>query len=80
MTTLNTYSPEEQADMVGMWCEVTAESGGGLVILTNTDFKTVSTYNPTTRSMEGYLHRNITPRDDLPRAWTPNGQPAQTAN
>ena len=65
--TLNRYTPEQRADMVGMWMEC----DGGLYIL-----QSVNGWldHPRTQGGKEPLNK-ITPRLDLHRAWTPTGEP-----
>lgn len=66
------------ADYVGMWCE---DPDGDLVILDRVyelrvdGQVAVSVFHPPSGDRLRYLAPELTPRLDLPRAWTPSGEP-----
>ena len=79
MTTLADMFPAERAECVGMWGDHTF---WGLVIISITDgviFRGVNV--EVIRFIDGRPMREwastseVTPRPDLPRAWTPDGTP-----
>ena len=74
--TLADMTPEERAECVGMWCG----TAFGLAILaalrTNKDGDECGLFirpKPTQWHTESFEH--VTPRFDLPRAWTQDGAP-----
>ena len=74
--TLADMTAEERAECVGMWCEV----DGQLEILAApdgmVDYHDTAILHSVKRNGGGYvLAKDVTPRFDLPRAWTPNGEP-----
>ena len=77
--TLADMTAEERADCVGMWAEHAHPHYDGLEVIIDSDHDSVTTIS--TKSGQQYIvvgevMRHITPRFDLPRAWTPDGQPA----
>lgn len=70
--TLADVTPAERAACVGMWCEISGrhlavladiwEHGEGGVVHSNAD-------------LSCYDFAELAPRFDLPRAWTPEGEP-----
>ena len=76
--TLADMTAEERADCVGMWAEHAHPHYDGLEVIIDSDHDSVTTIS--TKSGQQYIvvgevMRHITPRFDLPRAWTPDGQP-----
>ena len=76
--TLADMSAEERADCVGMWAEHAHPHYDGLEVIIDSDHDSVTTIS--TKSGQQYIvvgevMRHITPRFDLPRAWTPGGEP-----
>lgn len=81
--TMDEYSPEEQAEMVGMWAKYDRWNGG------DTDFVIIEggvnqagrvpCYNPGAPNPNAWAPDPwmLTPRFDLPRAWDKNGQPCE---
>ena len=76
--TLADMTPEEQDLRVGTWCE---DPDGDLVILDRVyelrvdGQVAVSVFHPPSGDRLRYLAPELTPRLDLPRAWTPSGEP-----
>lgn len=76
--TLADMTPAERDEHVGMWCE---DMDGDLVILECSCVKredgqvVVEALYPPTRDRLEYRASELTPRLDLPRAWTPSGEP-----
>ena len=71
-------SAEERADCVGMWAEHAHPHYDGLEVIIDSDHDSVTTIS--TKSGQQYIvvgevMRHITPRFDLPRVWTPDGEP-----
>ena len=76
--TLADMTAEERADCVGMWAEHAHPHYDGLEVIIDSDHDSVTTIS--TKSGQQYIvvgevMRHITPRFDLPRAWTPDGEP-----
>ena len=70
MTTLADMAPEERPHCRGMWCDYQTPVGVHTAI-----YETGTTlFEPGYGGFKVSLH-HITPRFDLPRAWTPDGQP-----
>lgn len=76
--TLADMTPAERDDCVGRWCE---DLEGDLVILDRADGPrldgqvAMEVLHPPSRDRLRYLAPELTPRLDLPRAWTPSGEP-----
>ena len=78
--TLADMTAEERADCVGMWAEHAHPHYDGLEVIIDSDHDSVTTIS--TKSGQQYIvvgevMRHITPRFDLPRAWTPDGEPVE---
>ena len=76
--TLADMTAEERADCVGMWAEHAHPHYDGLEVIIDSDHDSVTTIS--TKSGQQYIvvgevMRHITPRFDLPRVWTPDGEP-----
>ena len=76
--TLADMTAEERADCVGMWAKHAHPHYDGLEVIIDSDHDSVTTIS--TKSGQQYIvvgevMRHITPRFDLPRAWTPDGEP-----
>lgn len=76
--TLAEMTDSERAECVGRWCE---DLDGDLVILESSCVRrtegqvVVGALYPPTRDRLEYLASELMPRPDLPRAWTPAGEP-----
>ena len=79
MTTLADLTPEERAQCKGMWCDFPdPDERTNLAIYVGD--------SPNNQGFCELIHEgqlgtltipeNLTPRDDLPRAWAPHGKPA----
>lgn len=81
--TMDQYSPEEQADMVGMWAKYDRCSGGvpDFVIIEGgvNQAGRVPCYNPEAPNPSAWAPDPwmLTPRFDLPRVWDKDGQPCE---
>lgn len=73
--TLADMTPDERADCVGRWAEVRHR----LVIIAEIDEQRGDAYvfRVETSDSEWHPLPDITPRLDLPRAWTPDGEPVE---
>ncbi|MDK8241687.1 hypothetical protein [Corynebacterium coyleae] len=82
--TMDEYSPEEQADMIGMWAEYRAgEVNSDFVIIEEEVNRAgrVPCYNPGAPAPNAWAPDpdKLTPRFDLPRVWDKDGQPCKRA-
>ena len=80
--TLADMTAEERADCVGMWAEHAHPHYDGLEVIIDSDhdsMTTISTKSGQQYIVVGEVMRHITPRFDLPRAWTPDGEPVGTS-
>ncbi|MDK4338314.1 hypothetical protein [Corynebacterium accolens] len=78
MKTLADMSPEERARCRGMWCDFPdPDERTNLAIYVDDSLKHQGFCELIHEGQLGRLTipENLTPRFDLPRAWTPNGQP-----
>ena len=76
--TLADMTIKERADCVGMWAEHAHPHYDGLEVIIDSDHDSVTTISTKSGQqyiMVGEVMRHITPRFDLPRAWTPDGLP-----
>lgn len=70
MTTLDKLTPEQRAQCVGRW----ADAHGQTWVIFKVYGETCTLIDPD-YGFSSMLNKNVTPRPDLPRAWTPQGQP-----
>ena len=72
--TLADMTPEERAECVGMWALI---EGISLAVIAEADETNtcVVTYPQWDGDSAVHLNEMVTPRHDLPRAWTPDGEP-----
>lgn len=82
--TMDEYSPEEQADMIGMWAEYRAGSVGSDFVIIEEGVNRagrVPCYNPEAPVPSAWAPDpdELTPRFDLPRVWDKGGQPCKRA-
>lgn len=76
MTTLADMTPAQRAECVGMWCDYQTPCGTERAIYSPTRFCKVETlFEPGYGHFEVEDLSRITPRFDLPRAWSPCGTP-----
>ena len=78
LKTFADMTSEERADCVGMWAEHAHPHYDGLEVIIDSDHDSVTTIS--TKSGQQFIEvgevmRHITPRFDLPRAWTSKGEP-----
>ena len=72
--TLADMTAEERADCVGMWADAMGQGLG--VIVNATELSDCWVLFPEDGgSVATCRNQRVTPRFDLPRAWTPDGQP-----
>ncbi|PXY04631.1 hypothetical protein [Corynebacterium striatum] len=74
--TLADMTPEQRANCIGMWCEYPNiyDRLGIIYALDDENDPWILRFDVRTEIL-GYDAKNIIPRFDLPRAWTPDGQP-----
>lgn len=82
MSTLADMTPQERAECVGMWCDFEPTPN---YVITTVIIKAGNDYDAefadeyevfnTVLGHELAQPEQITPRYDIPRAWTPDGQP-----
>lgn len=72
--TLADMTAEERADCIGLWAQL---SHGELAIIADTGTTHMSWLNFPRRAGDRtvYANKHVTLRYDLPRAWTPDGEP-----
>ncbi|MDK4337685.1 hypothetical protein [Corynebacterium accolens] len=78
MTTFADMTPQERAQCQGMWCDFPdPDERTNLAIYVDDSLKHQGFCELIHEGQLGRLTipENLTPRFDLPRAWTPNGQP-----
>ena len=77
MRTLADMTPEERASCRGMWCDHPSNVEGKLAIIyeIDGDGDPMLLRFDVRHEVLGFAAEDVTPRFDLPRAWTPNGQP-----
>ena len=74
--TLADMTAEERADCVGMWCSIAGAGRLCMLLSTENDVANLGFSHDNEFTMLSPLkHKNVTPRFDLPRVWTPNGEP-----
>ena len=72
--TLADMTAEERADCVGMWADTTGQGLG--VIVNATELSDCWVLFPEGGGRVATCHnQRVTPRFDLPHAWTPDGEP-----
>ncbi|MBK4161055.1 hypothetical protein GWO73_04330 [Corynebacterium macginleyi] len=80
MKTLADMTPQERARCRGMWCDFPdPDERTNLAIYVDDSLKHQGFCELIHEGQIGRLTipENLTPRDDLPRAWQPDGQPPQ---
>lgn len=78
MKTLADMTLEERAKCVGMWCDYRDGNGTKSAIIIETwltDPEACMVYDIARYGNRHPLGSEVTPRFDLPRAWTPDGKP-----
>ena len=74
--TLADMTAEERADCVGMWADAMGQGLG--VIVNATELSDCWVLFPEDGgSVATCRNQRVTPRFDLPRAWTPDGEPSE---
>ena len=74
--TLADMTAEERAECVGMWADTTGQGLG--VIVNATELSDCWVLFPEGGgSVATCRNQRVTPRFDLPRAWTPDGEPSE---
>lgn len=77
MTTLADLTPEERANCVGLWANVSTERYPAVIVRTYMadDVQYAQMLAPEICDYYQTSLESITPRYDLPRAWAPDGRP-----
>lgn len=72
---LDDMTEQERAACVGRWAEIRRH----LVIIAEIDERhgDATVFRVETQKIEWYFLPDLTPRLDLPRAWTPSGEPVE---
>ena len=74
--TLADMAAEERAECVGMWCSIAGAGRLCVLLSTENDVANLGFSCDNEFTMLSPLkYKNVTPRFDLPRAWTPDGEP-----
>ena len=78
--TLADMTAEERAECVGMWCSIAGAGRLCVLLSTENDVANLGFSCANEFTILYLRYKNVTPRFDLPRAWTPDGEPelAQT--
>ncbi|PIS66319.1 hypothetical protein AZH46_07000 [Corynebacterium striatum] len=78
--TLADMTPEQRANCIGMWCEYPNiyDRLGIIYALDDENDPWILRFDVRTEIL-GYDAKNIIPRFDLPRAWTPDGSRFQAS-
>lgn len=78
MKTLADMTEEERAEHTGIWCEVAISKALFIYVAdAQEDDEKAVMVNPRSQFRTVIPLHTLTPRFDLPRAWTPDGQPPQ---
>lgn len=78
--TLADMTAEERADCVGMWCDVKEFTRPTPIVeMWGMEVELLVHNNLRGHITETYEFEHVTPRYDLPRAWTPRGEPVGVA-
>ena len=73
--TLANMTAEERADCVGMWCSIAGAGRLCVLLSTENDVANLGFSCDNEFTILSLRYKNVTPRFDLPRAWTPDGEP-----
>ena len=73
--TLADMTAEERADCVGMWCSIAGAGRLCVLLSTENDVANLGFSCDNEFTILSLRYKNVTPRFDLPRAWTPDGEP-----
>ena len=75
--TLADMTAEERADCVGMWCSIAGAGRLCVLLSTENDVANLGFSCDNEFTILSLRYKNVTPRFDLPRAWTPDGEPVE---
>ena len=76
--TLADMTPEERDQCFGMWCDTVFELSVLTALRTNEDGDEYGIFiRPGTNQWHTESFEYVTPRFDLPRAWSPDGTPVE---
>ena len=73
--TLADMTAEERQECVGMWCSIAGAGRLCVLLSTENDVANLGFSCDNEFTILSLRYKNVTPRFDLPRAWTPDGQP-----
>lgn len=73
--TLADMAAEERAECVGMWCSIAGAGRLCVLLSTENDVSNLGFSCDNEFTILSLRYKNVTPRFDLPRAWTPAGEP-----
>ena len=73
--TLADMTAEERAECVGMWCSIAGAGRLCVLLSTENDVANLGFSCDNEFTILSLRYKNVTPRFDLPRAWTPDGLP-----
>ena len=74
--TLADMTAEERGNCVGMWCDVKGFTRPTPIVeMWGMEVELLISDNLRGHITETYEFERVTPRFDLPRAWTPDGEP-----
>ena len=75
--TLVDMTAEERAECVGMWCSIAGAGRLCVLLSTENDVANLGFSCNNEFTILSLRYKNVTPRFDLPRAWTPDGEPVE---
>ena len=73
--TLADMTAEERAECVGMWCSIAGAGRLCVLLSTENDVANLGFSCDNEFTILSLRYKNVTPRFDLPRVWTPDGEP-----
>ena len=75
--TLADMTAEERDECVGMWCSIAGAGRLCVLLSTETAVANLGFSCDNEFTILSLRYKNVTPRFDLPRAWTPDGEPVE---
>ena len=73
--TLADMTAEEREECVGMWCSIAGAGRLCVLLSTENDVANLGFSWDNEFTILSLRYKNVTPRFDLPRVWTPDGEP-----
>ena len=73
--TLADMTAEEREECVGMWCSIAGAGRLCVLLSTENDVANLGFSCDNEFTILSLRYKNVTPRFDLPRVWTPDGEP-----